>query len=122
MMRGRGGLPGRRTLGPGDGGREMTGATRKAAGGPTGPAPIPAPASPRRRSSRGARRAGPRYLALVRRCPLLPIRSEAELDRAIARLDALSDRGRLAPDEREYLLVLAALVERYEDEHDPMGR
>jgi HTH-type transcriptional regulator/antitoxin HigA len=52
----------------------------------------------------------------------MPIRSEAELDRAIATLDALSDRGRLARDEREYLLVLASLVERYEDEHYPMGR
>src|SRR5205823_5286538 len=67
-----------------------------------------------------AGRAGTRYLALIREFPLRPIRSEAELDQAIAVIDALSDRAELAPEERDYLLVLADLIERYEEEHHPM--
>jgi HTH-type transcriptional regulator/antitoxin HigA len=35
-------------------------------------------------------------------------------------LDALSDRETLSPDEHDYLLVLAGLVEKYEDEHHPI--
>jgi HTH-type transcriptional regulator / antitoxin HigA len=57
------------------------------------------------------------YLALVRRYPLRPIRDENALDSAIAVIDALLDRGRLAPAEEDYLDVLGDLVERYEDEH-----
>ncbi len=68
-------------------------------------------------TSRGGRPGADRYLALIREWPLRPIRSEAELDRAIAMLDALSDREALSPEEHDYLLVLAGLVERYEDEH-----
>jgi HTH-type transcriptional regulator/antitoxin HigA len=61
------------------------------------------------------------YLALIRELELRPIRSEADLDRAIAMLDALSDREALAPDEHDYLLVLAGLVEDYEDERHPIA-
>ena len=32
-------------------------------------------------------------------------------------IDALSDRKELSPDEHDYLLVLANLIEQYEDEH-----
>jgi HTH-type transcriptional regulator/antitoxin HigA len=60
------------------------------------------------------------YLALIRKLPLRPIRSEAELDRAIAMVDALSDRKALSPDEHDYLLVLSGLIENYEDEHHPI--
>jgi HTH-type transcriptional regulator / antitoxin HigA len=63
---------------------------------------------------------GRAYLALIREFPLRPIRSEAELDRAIAMVDALSDRTSLTPDEHDYLLVLSGLIERYEDDHDPI--
>jgi HTH-type transcriptional regulator / antitoxin HigA len=63
---------------------------------------------------------GDRYLALVRELPLRPLRSEKELDRAIAMIDSLLDRGGLAPDEEDYLDVLSDLVEKYEDEHHPM--
>jgi HTH-type transcriptional regulator/antitoxin HigA len=56
------------------------------------------------------------YLALIREFPLRPIRSDAELDRAIAMVDALSDRESLTPDEHDYLLVLSGLIENYEDE------
>jgi HTH-type transcriptional regulator / antitoxin HigA len=71
-------------------------------------------------TARGGKTGADRYLALVREWPLRPIRTEAELDRAIARLDALSDREALSPEEHDYLLVLAGLVERYEDEHHPI--
>ena len=57
------------------------------------------------------------YLALIRELPLRPIRSETELDRAIAMVNALGDRETLAPDEHDYLLVLSGLIEKYEDEH-----
>ena len=60
------------------------------------------------------------YLALIRKLPLRPIRSEADLDRAIAMVDALSDRAELSPDEYDYLLVLSGLIEAYEDEHHPI--
>jgi HTH-type transcriptional regulator / antitoxin HigA len=61
-----------------------------------------------------------RYLALIKQLPLRPIRSEKELDRAIAMIDALSDRDELAPEEHDYLIVLAFLIKQYEDEHYPM--
>ena len=63
---------------------------------------------------------GDRYLELVRLVPLRPIRSEAELDRAIAMIDALLDQDKRSGDEEDYLDVLSDLVEKYEDEHDPM--
>jgi HTH-type transcriptional regulator/antitoxin HigA len=61
-----------------------------------------------------------RYLELVRQVPLRPIHSEAELDRAIAMIDALLDQTERNADEEDYLDVLSDLVEKYEDEHDPM--
>ena len=71
-------------------------------------------------TSRGGKGNTGGYLALIRELELRPIRSEADLDRAIAMLDALSDREALAPDEHDYLLVLAGLVENYEDQHHPI--
>jgi HTH-type transcriptional regulator/antitoxin HigA len=59
------------------------------------------------------------YLELVRRFPLRPIRSDAELDAAIAVIDGLLDRD-LSPPEQDYLDVLGDLVEAYEDEQIPM--
>jgi HTH-type transcriptional regulator / antitoxin HigA len=67
-----------------------------------------------------AGRAKDRYLALVQKMPLRPIRSEAELDRAIAMIEELLDRDTLADDEQDYLDVLSDLIEKYEDEHEPM--
>src|SRR3954453_14135206 len=60
------------------------------------------------------------YLALVKDVPLRPIRTEDELDRAIAMVDALSDRANLSKDEQDYLLVLSSLIEKYEDDHYPV--
>jgi HTH-type transcriptional regulator/antitoxin HigA len=71
-------------------------------------------------TSRGGKGGAEGYLALIRELPLRPIRSEAELDRAIAMLDTLSDRGTLSPDERDDLLVLSRLIEDDEDEHHPI--
>jgi HTH-type transcriptional regulator/antitoxin HigA len=61
------------------------------------------------------------YLALIRRLPLRPIRSEADLDAAIAMIDALTERADLDADEADYLDVLSDLVERYEDQAHPIG-
>jgi len=60
------------------------------------------------------------YMDLVRRLPLRPIRTEAQLDRAIALADELLDRNDLGRDERDYLDVLGDLIERYEAEAHPM--
>ena len=63
---------------------------------------------------------GDRYLELIRAFPLRPLRSQADLDRAVAMLDELVDRGELGGEERDYLSVLAGLVRDYEAEHDPL--
>jgi len=60
------------------------------------------------------------YIELVRRFPLRPIRTEAELDRAVDMIDSLIDRGKLNEDEDDYLDVLGDLVRRYETENHPM--
>jgi HTH-type transcriptional regulator/antitoxin HigA len=57
---------------------------------------------------------------LIRRFPLRPIRSEIELDRAIAVVDALLDQASLTGDERDYFEVLTDLIERHETETDPV--
>src|SRR2546430_10952534 len=46
-----------------------------------------------------------RYLDLVRRFPLRPLRTEADLDAAIAAMDALPDRPVLTAPEQDYLDV-----------------
>jgi HTH-type transcriptional regulator/antitoxin HigA len=66
--------------------------------------------------------ADPAYMALIRRFPLRPIRSEAELDAASALIDRLIDRDDLSPSESDYLDVLGDLVEKYEDQHIEMPR
>ncbi|VTU00661.1 transcription regulator containing hth domain : Putative transcription regulator containing HTH domain OS=Singulisphaera acidiphila (strain ATCC BAA-1392 / DSM 18658 / VKM B-2454 / MOB10) GN=Sinac_3988 PE=4 SV=1: HTH_3 [Gemmataceae bacterium] len=55
-----------------------------------------------------------RYLELVRRFPLRPLRSAADLDAAVAVIDALTDQDDLAPPEQDYLDVLSDLVHAYE--------
>ena len=61
------------------------------------------------------------YLGLVREFPLRPIRSDAELDRAIAMIDSLIARDDLGSGEEDYVDVLGDLVHRYEAEHDPIA-
>jgi len=62
-----------------------------------------------------------KYFKLVRKFPLRPIGSEAELDRAIAMIDSLTARDDLDLGEQDYLDVLGDLVHRYEAEHDPIA-
>ncbi|MGA2704055.1 MAG: helix-turn-helix domain-containing protein [Isosphaeraceae bacterium] len=64
--------------------------------------------------------ADPAYLTLIRRLPLRPIRTDAELDAAICVIDELTDRDDLSVAETDYLDVLGDLVEKYEDEHIDM--
>jgi HTH-type transcriptional regulator/antitoxin HigA len=61
------------------------------------------------------------YLGLVREFPLRPIRSDAELDRAIAMIDSLITRDDLELGEEDYIDVLSDLVHRYEAAHDPIA-
>src|SRR5438105_6625526 len=60
------------------------------------------------------------YLDLVRRFPLRPLRTDADLDAAVAVIDALIDRPALTAPEQDYLDVLSDLVEAYESETIPM--
>src|SRR5207253_4684564 len=61
-----------------------------------------------------------RYLDLVRRFPLRPLHTDADLDAAVAVIDALIDRAGLTTPEQDYLDVLSDLVEAYEAEALPM--
>ena len=61
------------------------------------------------------------YLELVRRFPLRPIRTDNELDAAIAIIDSLLDRPNLAIEEEDYLDVLGTLVHEYESKAYPIG-
>ncbi len=61
-----------------------------------------------------------RYFVLIQELPLRPLRSDSELDRAIALIDRLLTRSKLARDEADYLDVLSDLVEKYEDKRYPI--
>ena len=78
---------------------------------------------PNSRSQTGSRASGAvdmKYLALIRRFPLRPIRTDAELDAASAIIDELTVRDDVSSAEADYLEVLGDLVEKYEDEHVEM--
>lgn len=59
-------------------------------------------------------------LALIREFPLRPLRSEADLDAAIAMTHKLIDRAERDADENDYPEVLAGLIHAYEAEVDPL--
>ena len=61
-----------------------------------------------------------RYLELVRRFPLRPLRSDADLDAAVAVVDELLDRDELSEPEQDYLDVLSDQIEAYEAEAVPI--
>ncbi len=61
-----------------------------------------------------------RYLELVRLFPLRPLRTDADLDAAVAVVDSLIDQDELSAPEQDYLDVLSDLVKGYEDEHIPI--
>jgi HTH-type transcriptional regulator / antitoxin HigA len=56
-------------------------------------------------------------MTLIKRLPLRPIRTDAELDMAAVVIDELTDRDDLSPAESDYLDVLGDLVEKFENEH-----
>src|SRR3954469_1502960 len=62
-----------------------------------------------------------RYLELVRRFPLRPLRTDADLDAAVAVGDGLLHRPRRSAPEQDYLDVLGDLIEAYEAEAVPIG-
>jgi HTH-type transcriptional regulator / antitoxin HigA len=68
-----------------------------------------------------SRKSKDRYLDLVLRFPLRPIRSDKELDEAVRMVDSLLDRKNLAPEEEDYLEVLGDLIEQYESEAHPIA-
>ena len=90
--------------------------------------PIPAPAPPQRIAKRlsslkdGGLPEFPLALSspLVRTFPLRPLRSEADLDEAMAILDTLVAKDALSAAEADYLAVLSDLVEQYESETHPI--
>lgn len=59
------------------------------------------------------------YLDLVWEHPLRPIRTDAEVEDACAMMNRLADRDTLSPGQRDYMIVLATLIEAFEDEHEP---
>lgn len=61
-----------------------------------------------------------RFLALNRRFPLRPIRSDEDLARANAMIGELATREDLDPAEDDYLDVLGDLVWKYETEAHPL--
>ena len=70
------------------------------------------------------RRPGAKYLALIRKFPLRPIRTEEENESALALLSSLArqrEREPLEASELDYLAVLAKLVEEYENTMYPRG-
>ena len=67
-------------------------------------------ATPSRRQA-----AADRYLELIRAFPPRPIKNDAEHCRAIEAIDKHADRDRLTLEEEDYLVVLALIVEAYED-------
>ena len=56
----------------------------------------------------------------IRRFPLRPLRTDADLDAAVAVVDSLIDQDELSAPEQDYLDVLSDLVETYEDETIPI--
>jgi HTH-type transcriptional regulator/antitoxin HigA len=66
---------------------------------------------------------GGSYFELVRKLPLRPIRTRAEYRRASAMLDQLAvhDERELDAGQRDYLLVLADLIETYDEKHYRLG-
>jgi HTH-type transcriptional regulator/antitoxin HigA len=73
------------------------------------------------RGCRARQYASASYLALAKAYPIHPIRSEEDLDTAIAVVDRLLSRRKpLAPPEQDYLESLSHEIERYEAVAHPM--
>jgi HTH-type transcriptional regulator/antitoxin HigA len=60
----------------------------------------------------------PEYLALIERCPLVPIRSKAQYAKCIVMLRELFDpTNKLSKGAEDYLSILTIIVHDYEQEH-----
>jgi HTH-type transcriptional regulator/antitoxin HigA len=64
--------------------------------------------------------AGDPYLTLIQAFPLRPLRTDGDLDSAVAVVDALTDRDHLSPGGDRLSRGLARLIEDYEAECDPL--
>lgn len=62
-----------------------------------------------------------RYMELVARFPLRPLRGEADYDAAVRVLDELAGRDDLDAGEADYLAALTRFVEDYDDGHYTIG-
>ena len=62
------------------------------------------------------------YLKLILAFPLLPLKTDGALSRAIAVIDALIVRGDLDEWEQGYLDILTDIVEEYEGDEHPIRR
>jgi HTH-type transcriptional regulator / antitoxin HigA len=60
-------------------------------------------------------------MELIKRFPLRPLRTDAELQEAIKTINDLLDRWNLDEGEHDYLDVLSDLVEKYEQEQHPIS-
>jgi HTH-type transcriptional regulator / antitoxin HigA len=60
------------------------------------------------------------YIELLKAFPPRPITAEEDLMATQAAIDSLLDRGKLTPDERDYLNVLGMLVYEYEQTLEPI--
>jgi HTH-type transcriptional regulator/antitoxin HigA len=61
------------------------------------------------------------YLGLIKKFPLRPIETDAELDQAVAVVDSLLAKPKLSKDADDYLDVLGDLVRKYETAAHPIG-
>ncbi len=57
-----------------------------------------------------------RYMALVRRFPLRPIRTKKDYDAACQAIEPLVVQENPTPDDADYLNVLQELIDHYEDQ------
>jgi HTH-type transcriptional regulator/antitoxin HigA len=70
--------------------------------------------------SEGLMRGNRRYLMWVKIFPLRPLRSEADLEKALDVMNRLLDHGKLDPGEEDYLDVLGDLIVKYEKKNHPI--
>lgn len=62
-----------------------------------------------------------RYVELMRECPLRPIKTERQNDRALKVIEGLLDQRKMTRAEKDYLQVLGLLVHDYEETAYPIG-
>jgi HTH-type transcriptional regulator / antitoxin HigA len=67
---------------------------------------------------KGVDKVSAKYISLIKRFPLAPIKDEDTCDEAVEMMQELTDRFEaLTVDERNYLCVLGDLISAYEQKH-----